>query len=107
MRKHKRHSPAEMRACRPWLEAEVQVVKPKIIVCLGVTAAQAVLERAVTLGKERGSFQKTAWAPETFITIHPSSIFRHPEREQQQEEYRRFVEDLKLVRTKLKVLQTR
>lgn len=104
-RKHKRPSPAEMRACRPWLEVEVQVVKPKIIVCLGVTAAQSVLERTVTLGKERGSFQKTVWAPETFVTIHPSSIFRHPEKEEQQEEYRRFVEDLKLVRKKLKATE--
>jgi uracil-DNA glycosylase len=100
-RKHKRPSPAEMRACRPWLEAEVQEVRPKIIVCLGVTAAQSVLCRTVTLAKERGSFKKTDWAPETFVTIHPSSVFRHPEKPQRDEEYRRFVEDLKLVRRKL------
>ncbi|MGH7231511.1 MAG: UdgX family uracil-DNA binding protein [Nitrospiraceae bacterium] len=100
-RKHKRPSAVEMAACRPWLAAEVDLIRPKILVCLGVTAAQSVLRRSIRLGDERGKFYKTDLAPETFITIHPSSILRHPEREQQQEEYRRFVDDLRLVHRKL------
>ena len=100
-RKHKRPSAAEMAACRPWLAAEVDVIRPKILICLGATAAQSVLRRTVRLGDARGKFYKTDLASETFVTVHPSSILRHPEREQQQEEYRRFVEELRIVRRKL------
>ncbi|HJU06292.1 MAG TPA: UdgX family uracil-DNA binding protein [Nitrospiraceae bacterium] len=100
-RKHKRPSAAEMAACRPWLAAEVDLIRPKILVCLGATAAQSVLGRTVRIGEERGKFYKTDLAPEIFITIHPSSLLRHPTREQQEEEYRRFVGDLRLVRHKL------
>jgi uracil-DNA glycosylase len=100
-RKHKRPSAAEMAACRPWLAAEVDLIRPKILVCLGVTAAQSVFRRTVRLGEERGKFYKTELTPEVFITIHPSSLLRHPTREQQEEEYRRFVSDLRLVHRKL------
>jgi DNA polymerase len=103
-RKHKRPSAAEMAACRPWLVAELELVRPTILVCLGATAAQAIFGRAVRLGALRGAFSHTDWCPHTFVTIHPSSIFRHPERERQKEEYLRFVEDLKLVQDKLKEL---
>jgi DNA polymerase len=74
------------------------------VVCLGATAAQSVFGRLVRLGENRGTFQKTEWAPATFITIHPSAIFRHPDPAEREAEYRRFVDDLKLVRRKLRDL---
>lgn len=100
-RKHQRPLVSEIMACRPWLEAELKMIRPRVLVCLGSTAAQSVLERKIQLQKERGRFFDTKWAPATFVTIHPSSIYRHPEREKQKEEYRRLVEEMKLVRRKL------
>jgi DNA polymerase len=100
-RKHKRPSAAEMAACRPWLAAELDVIRPHILVCLGATAAQSIFGRIVRLGDLRGTFSPTEWSPHTFVTIHPSSIFRHPEREQQKEEYTKFVHDLRLIGRKL------
>ena len=100
-RKHKKPLASEIAACRPWLNAELTVTQPKIVVCLGLTAAQSVLGRPIRLGDERGKFLSGATGPETFVTIHPSSILRHPEREQQKQEYARFVRDLKLVQQKL------
>jgi uracil-DNA glycosylase family protein len=104
-RKHKRPSVREVAACRPWLGAELNLVRPQILVCLGTTAAQSVLGRMIRLSEHRGVFRKTEWAPETFVTIHPSSIFRHPEPNQRDEEYRRFVKDLTLIRRKLQDLK--
>jgi len=100
-RKHKRPSAGEVAACRPWLASELNVIHPRILVCLGATAAQSVLGKVVRINETRGRFMKSTWAPTTVITIHPSSIFRHREREQQEAEYRQFVEDLTLVRRKL------
>ncbi|HEY6086016.1 MAG TPA: uracil-DNA glycosylase family protein, partial [Nitrospira sp.] len=101
-RKHKKPSAAEMAACRPWLEAEVQVVKPRVIVCLGVTAAQSVFGKMVRLNELRGKSWSTALGPNVFVTVHPSAILRHPEAVQREEEYRRFVEDLRRIRQFLK-----
>jgi uracil-DNA glycosylase family protein len=106
-RKHKRPSAAEIAACRPWLAAEMNLVRPAIVVCLGATAAQSVFGRIVRLGELRGTFSKTPWSAETFVTIHPSAIFRHPEREQQKAEYLRFLEDMRLVHRKLQELQSK
>jgi uracil-DNA glycosylase len=94
-RKHKKPSAAEIAACRPWLEAEMHALKPRIIVCLGLTAAQSVFGKAVRLHELRGRPWSTAIAPNVFVTVHPSAILRHPEAEQRDEEYRRFVEDLR------------
>jgi DNA polymerase len=100
-RKHERPLASEIMACRPWLEAELDVIRPQILVCLGATAAQSVLREKVLITKERGKFRASALAPATFITIHPSSIYRHPDKKQQEIEYRRFVDEMKLVRKKL------
>lgn len=100
-RKHKRPSAGEVSACRPWLASELNAIHPRILVCLGATAAQSVLGKVVRINEARGRFIDTPWAPATVVTIHPSSIFRHREREQQDAEYRQFVEDLTLVRRKL------
>jgi uracil-DNA glycosylase len=97
-RKHKKPSASEIAACRPWLEAEVQVVKPRVVVCLGVTAAQSVFRKAVRLCELRGRHWDTSVASNVFVTVHPSAILRHPEAAQREEEYRRFVGDLKRIK---------
>lgn len=104
-RKHERPLASEINACFPWLEAEIEVIRPQIIVCLGATAAQAVLKRKAAIQKERGTFQESPLGLATFVTIHPSAIYRHPEKQQQDLEYRRFVDDMKLVRQKLAELE--
>ena len=101
-RKHKKPSAVEIAACRPWLEAEVAVVRPRVIVCLGVTAAQSVFGKAVRLNELRGKPWSTGIAPNVFVTVHPSAILRHPEAAQREEEYRRFVEDLRRIARFLK-----
>ncbi len=93
-RKHKKPSAAEIAACRPWLEAEVKVLGPRLIVCLGVTAAQSVFGKLVRLNEIRGKSWSTAMGSNVFVTVHPSAILRHPESAQRAEEYRRFVQDL-------------
>jgi uracil-DNA glycosylase family protein len=94
---HKKPSASESKACRPWLEAELAVIRPEILVCLGATAAQSVFGAAYRVTKQRGQFVKHPWAPQATSTIHPSAILRAPN-EQRHLEYQRFVEDLKKVR---------
>jgi uracil-DNA glycosylase len=96
-RKHKKPSAAEIAACRPWLEAEVKVLGPRVIVCLGVTAAQSVFGKLVRLNEIRGKSWSTAMGSNVFVTVHPSAILRHPESAQRAEEYRRFVQDLRRI----------
>lgn len=96
-RKHKKPSAAEIAACRPWLEAEVKVLGPRVIVCLGVTAAQSVFGKLVRLNEIRGKSWSTAMGSNVFVTVHPSAILRHPEAAQRAEEYRRFVQDLRRI----------
>lgn len=96
-RKHKKPSAAEIAACRPWLEAEVKVLGPRVIVCLGVTAAQSVFGKLVRLNEIRGKSRSTAMGSNVFVTVHPSAILRHPESAQRAEEYRRFVQDLRRI----------
>jgi uracil-DNA glycosylase len=97
-RLHKKPRVTEVRACRPWLEAEVSVVHPQVIVCLGATAAQSVLGPAYRLTKERGKFVQHPWARYVTATVHPSSILRAPDEEQRHVQYREFVRDLERVR---------
>jgi uracil-DNA glycosylase len=91
-------------ACKPWLEAEIQVIQPKVVVCLGGTAAQSMAGRIVKITQERGKFLEGDSGVTIFITIHPSSIYRLREREEQEKEYRRFVTEIKLVGRKLRRL---
>lgn len=97
-RKHKKPSVSESTACRPWLEAEAQVVKPRIMVCLGVTAARSVFGKTVRLNELRGRSWSTPIASSVFVTVHPSAILRHPEAAQREEAYHRFVDDLRRVK---------
>lgn len=94
---HKKPSGAETSACRPWLEAEIALIRPEIIVCMGATAAQSVFGRGYHLTKEHGQFVEHAWAPHATSTVHPSAILRAPDEEQRHLEYQEFVADLKKV----------
>lgn len=92
---HKKPNATEIAACRPWLEAEIAVLKPNVVVCLGATAAQALLGREFRVTQHRGEFVESSIAPHVMATVHPSSILRAPDDETRHEEMRRFVADLK------------
>ena len=98
---HDKPNGTEIAACRPWLEAEVRSVKPELLVCLGATAGQSVFGRAVKVGAERGRLVPHHWVKSAFLTIHPSFLLRITDEGQKQEEYRRFVEDLRNIRSAL------
>jgi uracil-DNA glycosylase len=100
-RLHKKPRGLEITACRPWLEAEVALIRPEIIVCLGATAAQTVFGATYRVTKERGQFVEHPWARLATSTIHPSAILRAPDSEQRQIEYRNFVADLKKVQARM------
>jgi uracil-DNA glycosylase len=100
-RLHKKPRMSEIKACNPWLEAEMSIIKPEVIVCLGATAAQALLGAKYRLTQERGRFVEHRLAPLVTATIHPSAVLRAPDAEQRHEEYRKFVADLKSVRNLL------
>ena len=92
---HKKPNAVEIAACRPWLEAEIALVKPEVIVALGATAAQALLGPQFRVTKQRGQFIESTLAPYVMATVHPSSILRAPDDETRRLEYRHFVDDLK------------
>jgi probable DNA metabolism protein len=100
-RLHKTPSPREVAACRPWLEAEMRIVKPKVLVCLGSTAAQSVLGPEVRVLRDRGEFRASDFCAQTFVTVHPSSLLRAPNEAARAEAYGLFVRDLKRVARKL------
>ncbi len=104
-RLHQKPSIRQVTACKPWLEAEIEVLRPKLLVCMGATAAQSVIGKAVPITQSRGKFLKSDLGPLTFITIHPSAIYRHPEKKEQEKEYRRFASEMKLVQRKLRSLE--
>jgi uracil-DNA glycosylase len=97
-RLHKKPNGLEIRACRPWLQAEIDLIRPRIIVCLGATAAQSIFGATYRLTKERGQFVQNSWAPHVTSTVHPSAILRAPDEQQRHIEYEMFVADLKKVR---------
>ena len=92
---HKKPNAVEINACRPWLKAEIALVKPQVIVALGATAAQALLGPKFLVTKQRGKFLESTLAPYIMATVHPSSILRAPDDETRRLEYRHFVNDLK------------
>jgi uracil-DNA glycosylase family protein len=87
----------ELNACRPWLEAELMLIKPDILVCLGATAARAILGDQFRITKDRGRFAPTRWAPKTIATYHPSAVLRGETETQQTELYAMLLEDLQKV----------
>jgi len=94
---HAKPNASEIAACRPWLDAELAVIQPKVVVCLGATAAQALLGRQFRVSAERGRWVKSPLAPRVLATVHPSSILRAPDDETRRAEMRRFVDDLRKV----------
>jgi uracil-DNA glycosylase family protein len=94
---HKKPNAAEIAACRPWLDTEVELVKPRVLVCLGATAAQALLGRQFRVTAHRGEFVPSPLAPIVLATVHPSSILRAPDDEARRLEMQLFIDDLKKV----------
>src|SRR5438045_3229986 len=92
---HKKPNSREIAACRPWLEAELRLVKPKLLVCLGATAAQAIFGPSFRVTRERGKVLSSNFAPRVLATVHPSSLLRQPDEESREREYDRFVVDLR------------
>ena len=99
---HAKPNGHEIAACRPWLDAEIAVVQPRVIVCLGATAAQALLGRQFRVTQQRGEFIESPLAPYVMATVHPSSILRAPDSETRHAEMARFVDDLKKIPPVLK-----
>jgi uracil-DNA glycosylase len=94
---HKKPNASEIKACRPWLDAELAVIKPQIVVCLGATAAQALLGRNFSVSRRRGQLVQSPLASYVMATVHPSSLLRMPEQGDRHSEMVRFVEDLRKV----------
>jgi uracil-DNA glycosylase family protein len=93
-RLHQKPDRGEIAACRPWWRAELSLLRPDFLICLGSTAARSVFEREVKVMQERGRFLETPWAKYTMITVHPSSLLRVPDPEMKRREYERFIADL-------------
>ncbi|UWZ84207.1 UdgX family uracil-DNA binding protein [Occallatibacter riparius] len=95
IRLHKKPGVREIRACNPWLQAEIQAVEPRLIVCLGSSAAQALLGAQFRVTQSRGVLQHAAGLPPLLATIHPSAILRARTHEDRERERRAFIEDLR------------
>jgi uracil-DNA glycosylase len=92
---HQKPNSREMAACRPWLEAEFRIVKPKLVVAMGATAAQTIFGPSFRVTRERGKVLSSKLAPRVLATVHPSSLLRQPDKESRQREYKHFVSDLR------------
>ena len=94
-RLHEKPKAGEIDACYPWLEAELDVIKPEVIICLGATAAQMLLGRNFRVTKQRGQWVESKYDAKVMATVHPSSILRAPDENERERQYREFVSDLK------------
>jgi DNA polymerase len=95
---HQKPNSREIAACRPWLEAELRLVRPELLICLGATAAQSILGPAFRVTRERGKVLKSELAPRVLATVHPSSLLRQPDEKSREREYGKFVADLRAAR---------
>jgi len=102
---HKKPNSLEIAACRPWLDVEIELVRPEVIVCLGATAAQALLGRSFRVTQQRGVLMPFDRAPYVLATVHPSSILRAPHDDSRHREYALFVDDLRVVAKALRQQQ--
>jgi DNA polymerase len=93
---HKKPRYSEIKACRPWLDAEIAITRPPVIVCLGATAAQALLGREFSVMRDRAKFIPSALAPYVMATVHPSSILRAPDEASRHAQMEAFVADLRV-----------
>ncbi len=94
---HSKPGTVEIEACLPWIEAEISIVKPRIVVALGATAAQALFGKAFRVTRDRGRLVPFALAPCALATVHPSALLRAPDEETRRQEIERFIEDLRQV----------
>src|ERR1700757_960285 len=94
---HKKPRYSEIHACRPWLDAELRLVKPQVLVCLGSTAAQSLLGRNFSVMRQRGQLIDSPLAPFVIATVHPSSILRAPDDDARHLQMQAFIKDLKIV----------
>ena len=94
---HKKPRYSEIHACRPWFDAELRVVRPQILVCLGSTAAQSLLGRDFSVTRQRGQLIASPLAPFVMATVHPSSILRAPDENARHQQMQAFINDLKIV----------
>jgi len=94
---HSKPNSMEIAACFPWLEAEIATVKPRVVVALGATAAQALFGRAFRVTRDRGRPIPSRWAPCALATVHPSALLRAPDEETRRREIAHFIADLKAV----------
>ncbi|MGH7306747.1 MAG: UdgX family uracil-DNA binding protein [Candidatus Rokuibacteriota bacterium] len=85
----------ELQACRPWLEAELELIKPDVLVCLGATAARLIFGDQFRITRDRGHFAPTRWAPKTIATYHPSAVLRGEDDTQKAQLYAMLLEDLR------------
>ena len=93
---HQKPNSKEIAACRPWLEAELRLIKPKVLVVLGATAAQTIFGPSFRVTRERGRVLSSKFAPKVVATVHPSSLLRQPDEESLEREYKNFVADLRV-----------
>jgi uracil-DNA glycosylase family protein len=93
---HQKPSARDIAACRPWLEAELRLVEPKLVVCLGSTAAQTIFGPSFRVTKQRGQVLASPLAKKVVATVHPSSLLRQPDEESREREYQNFVADLRV-----------
>ncbi len=92
---HKKPRQSEIEACRPWLDSELKVVKPEVVVCLGASAAQALLGKQFRVTQDRGKLIPSELAPSVMATTHPASILRAPDSDQREQQRKEFVHDMK------------
>jgi DNA polymerase len=95
-RLHKKPNSREIAACRPWLEAEMRLVRPKLVVAMGATAGQTIFGPSFRVIRERGKILSSKLAPRVLATVHPSSLLRQPDEESRHREYKNFVADLRV-----------
>jgi DNA polymerase len=99
---HKKPRYSEIKACRPWLDAEIAVTRPQVIVCLGATAAQALLGREFSVMRDRAKFVPSPLAPYVMATVHPSSILRAQDEESRRAQKEAFIADLRVAAAQVK-----
>lgn len=102
LRIHKKPGASQIAACRPWLEAEISLIQPKLIVLMGATAAHSLLGSGFRVTRHRGELIESRYAPLVTVTMHPSSVLRAPDETTRDEEMKRFVSDLRYAAARLR-----
>lgn len=96
-RLHQKPNRTEIQSCLPWLKTELEVIRPEVLVCLGATAAQALLGRSFRVTKQRGEFIESDWAPHVTATVHPASVLRQRSSDDRRRAREELIDDLRSV----------